>query len=116
MSVTGDSWKRLIDEHGTSVVLTKRSSSGYNPSSGVSSVKEEVYNTFGYFYNKTAQPLGEETTARNMRFCVISGLDLSVTPDIGDMIEGESDSTVIEFVRKVTSGKNLLVYILGLKQ
>jgi hypothetical protein len=109
-------FKKLIDDHGVSLTLVKKSSGNYDPATGSAEVTTTEYPTFGYFYNKAYQPLGQETVERFTRFCVISGLDLSVEPDIGDLLVGELETTTIDFVRKITSKSSVMVYMCGLKQ
>lgn len=100
---------RLINKHGSTLTLIKRTTSGtYNPSTGsISGSADTSTNIVGYFY--TNKQGGFEEVATGKRMIAISG-KADVTPSKGDYITGFGDKVRIGSVHPILDKGQVIVY------
>lgn len=103
---------KLVEEHGETLTLRKKSYGAYNPStSSVASTTETDYSVTGYFYTYNLGVIDPENFDRGTRKCVIAALGLAVSPDTEDEVLGSGNKVHITNVLTLYSSGQALCYI-----
>lgn len=108
---------KLVEEHGESLTLRKKTYGAYDPStSTVSSTSTSDTTITAYFYNYELGISDLNNINRGMRKCAISALGLSVVPDTEDEIIGNGDKVHITNVLTMYSAGQAICYICDVRE
>lgn len=83
---------RLVQRHGSTLVLHKVSEGTYDPATGsLVGSSEGTYEITAYMYDAIVEPRSNTDVIRGVKMVAIPALGLPVTPDDGDYISGLGD-------------------------
>jgi len=108
---------KLVEEHGETLTLRKKTHGAYNPSTSmISSTSTDDYSLTAYFYNYQLGVNDLENIEKGMRKCLISALSLNVVPDTEDEIIGNGNTVHITNVLSMYSGGQAICYICDVRE
>jgi hypothetical protein len=108
---------KLVEEHGESLTLRKKTYGDYDPAtSTVSSTSTSDNVITAYFYNYELGIADLSNINRGMRKCAISALGLAVVPDTEDEILGNGDTVHITNVLTMYSAGQAICYICDVRE
>ena len=108
---------KLVEEHGETLTLRKKTYGAYDPAtSRVSGTSTDDYSVTAYFYNYELGVSDLGNVERGMRKCLISALGLAVSPDTEDEILGNGDKVNITNVVTIYSAGQTICYICDVRE
>ncbi len=112
--------RTLINEHGTTVTLRKRSNGAYDPASGSVVQSNTDYSVKAYFFNADMSIAEFKTVMTGERRVVVSDKlnNGNTTPDIDatDQIIGFGDTVNVTRASKITSDGVAMCHLLYVKE
>ncbi len=101
---------KLVQRHGSTLILKKTTAGSYNASTGEFSSTVKEYEITAYMYNVQEGVLLNEIR-RGTRNCVIPALGLPAIPTDNDQISGRGDTVSINNVQTIYASGVAVCYV-----